>query len=145
MQAPALTQNTLRNEDTFEWQNVCTLSDLIPNSGVCALVEGLQIAIFWVASKEQQACSLYGISNFDPIGKANVICRGIIGSIGDEPVVASPLYKQHFSLITGQCIEAPEHSLRIFAVRLVNTNVQISMLPMPMSVTSVSANEQTTS
>ena len=83
-------------------RDICGLDDLIENSGVCALVEGEQIALFYVPATEQQ---VFALGNWDPIGKANVLSRGIVGDIGDELVVASPLFKQHFSLLTGQCIE----------------------------------------
>jgi nitrite reductase (NADH) small subunit len=33
-------------------------------------------------------------------------------------VVASPVYKQHFSLATGQCIEDPGVRVPVFPVRL---------------------------
>ena len=31
-----------------QWQDVCSVDDLQPNSGVCALVEGQQVAIFYL-------------------------------------------------------------------------------------------------
>ena len=83
------------------WIDVCAVDELQPNSGVCALVEKQQVAIFYMP-KEQ---AVYAIHNYDPIGKANVLSRGLIGDINGEPVVASPLYKQHFSLVTGACLD----------------------------------------
>lgn len=81
---------------------ICSRDDLIENSGVCALVNNQQIALFLLPDTEQK---IFAIENWDPIGKANVMSRGMVGSIGEELVVASPLYKQHYSLITGVCIE----------------------------------------
>ena len=75
------------------WVNVCHLRDLEPDSGVCALVDGKQVAIFYLPREN----SVYAIQNYDPISKANVLSRGIVGDINGELVVASPLYKQHFS------------------------------------------------
>jgi len=109
------------------WHTVCDVSDLIDNSGICALVKGEQIAIFYVSSKMLAEPALYALSNYDPIGKANVMSRGILGTIEDDVVIASPLYKQHFSLQTGECIELPEHQLKTYPVRLQNDDVQIAL------------------
>ena len=108
-----------------QWQPVCSQADLVKNSGVCVLVNEdanteQQVAIFSIDDSQ-----VYAVGNWDPIGKANVLYRGIIGSLGGEPVVASPLYKQHFSLISGACKEDPEVSIPAFEVRLVNGNVEI--------------------
>jgi len=51
--------------------------------------------------------AVFAIGNYDPASDANVLSRGIVGDIGGEIVVASPIYKQHFSLITGRCLEEP--------------------------------------
>ncbi|MGF1755545.1 nitrite reductase small subunit NirD [Vibrio makurazakiensis] len=107
------------------WTTVCTTDDLTPNTGLCALVEDTQVAIFYCHRQDK----LYGLSNFDPIGKANVMSRGIIGSLSGEPYVASPLYKQHFHLETGVCLEDPEHQLTTYNVRQVEGNIQVSNVP----------------
>ncbi|OCH77799.1 nitrite reductase small subunit NirD [Vibrio breoganii] len=106
-----------------QWQTICDVTDIAPNVGVCALINGRQVAIF----NYQRAGALYAISNYDPIGKAQVLSRGIVGCMDGEPCVASPLYKQHFSLKTGQCIEDPEISVKAYPVRLLNGSVQIQV------------------
>jgi nitrite reductase (NADH) small subunit len=103
------------------WLTICSIEDLAPNVGVCALVADQQVAIFRCTRTD----SLYAISNYDPIGKANILSRGIIGSIDGKLCVASPLYKQHFDLKTGECLEAPEHKIATFAVRLQDGAVQV--------------------
>lgn len=103
------------------WVTVCNDSDLIAGTGVCALLGGEQVAIF----KTRKEKSVYAISNYDPIGKANVLSRGIIGSIGEEIVVASPLYKQHFSLRTGNCLEDAEHTVKTYPVRAFEGKIQL--------------------
>lgn len=105
------------------WITACTANDLQPDSGVCALVEGRQIAIFYMP-KDNVA---YAIQNYDPIGKANVLSRGMIGDIKGEPVVASPLYKQHFSLLTGDCLEDNTVNVSVYAIRILNGNVEIQI------------------
>jgi len=105
-----------------QWQDICGVSALVENSGVCALLNtGEQVAIFYLPG---QTPVLYALGNYDPIGKANVLYRGIIGSVQGEPVVASPLYKQHFSLLTGKCLEE-DLSVPVFAIRITQDRVQI--------------------
>jgi NAD(P)H-dependent nitrite reductase small subunit len=94
-------------------QAVCRLDDIVPYTGVCALVEGRQIALFRLGDD-----TLYAIDNYDPFSKANVLSRGIVGDHKGEVVVASPVYKQHFSLASGQCLEEPAVSVAVFSVGL---------------------------
>lgn len=96
-------------------QVVCSKNDLVENSGVCALVNGEQIAIFYLPKTEQK---VFAISNWDPIGKANVLSRGIVGDLSGKFVVASPLYKQHFDLTSGDCLEDESVSVKIYPISL---------------------------
>lgn len=103
------------------WIDVCAIDDLQPESGICALVQGKQVAIFYLA--RQQA--VYALSNFDPFCRANVLSRGMLGDMGGEPMVASPMYKQHFHLRTGVCFEDAECSVFAYQVRIENNRVSI--------------------
>ena len=100
------------------WVSVCNEDDLVVGSGVCALLDDgsgtEQIALF----RETRDGPVFAISNYDPIGDANVLSRGIIGSVGTRLVVASPLYKQHFCLESGQCLEDPAVSVKAWPVRV---------------------------
>ena len=58
------------------------------------------------------------IDNYDPIGGANVLSRGMVGDINGELVVASPLYKQHFSLLSGRCLEDDSVQVSVYQARL---------------------------
>lgn len=98
---------------TDNWTRVCAATDLAPNTGVCALVNGEQIAIFYSHRLDE----VFAISNYDPIGKANVLSRGLICSLGEQICVASPLYKQHFDLRTGACLEEPGNSVKAYKVK----------------------------
>lgn len=102
------------------WTAVCALNDIVPNSGVCALINGLQVAVFRVSDDR-----VFALSNYDPFSNANVLSRGIVGDIKGELVVASPVYKQHFSLATGQCIEDEAVKVASFAVRINNNIVEV--------------------
>lgn len=95
------------------WQAICALDDIWPDTGVCALVRGRQIAVFRLADG-----SLHAIDNHDPNSGANVLSRGIVGDLGGEPVVASPIYKHHYRLRSGACVENPATPLRTYPVEL---------------------------
>ena len=102
-----------------QWLNVCDSADLLPNLGVRALVRGEQVAIYRVLGK------LYGISAVDPFSQAAVLSRGIVGDLKGQLVVASPIYKQHFNLLTGACLEDENVRVRTFAVRELDGKVQV--------------------
>lgn len=103
---------------------ICEQQDLIVNSGICANVGGQQIALFYLPKETPQ---VYAIGNWDPIGKANVLSRGIVGDINQRLVVASPLYKQHFDLVTGECLEDSACTVPVYAVELVDNKVILSL------------------
>ena len=105
-----------------EWKALCKKSDLIPNSGVAALHEEQQIALFYVPGYETE---VFAISNSDPFSGSNVLARGLIGDLKGELMVASPLYKQHFSLKSGTCMEDAEVSVPVWPVRLNGEQVEI--------------------
>lgn len=105
-----------------KWIDVCSVNDLQVNSGICALVEGEQAAIFYMDDN-----SIYAINNYDPFGKVHVLSRGMIGDIKGEPMVSSPLYKQHFSLKTGVCFEDESVNVASYAVRIEGDRVEVNL------------------
>ena len=109
--------------ETSSWTAVCAATDILPDTGVCALVEGVHVAVFHVGPAQQ----FFAIDNVDPKSQASVLSRGLVGSLGERIVVASPLYKNHFDLRNGECIEFPEHSVRAHAVRVEHGNVQVAL------------------
>jgi nitrite reductase (NADH) small subunit len=106
-----------------QWIAVCRLDDIVPNTGVCALVNGEQVAVFHV---EDGAARVFAIGNYDPNSQAAVLSRGLVGSLGERVVVASPIYKHHFDLATGECLEAPQQSVSAYAARVVNGEVYVA-------------------
>ncbi|MES2149531.1 MAG: nitrite reductase small subunit NirD [Pseudomonadota bacterium] len=97
------------------WTAVCDLDQIVPNTGVCALLGGEQVAVFHVTDGEER---VFAIGNFDPNSGAAVLSRGLVGNLGERIVVASPIYKQHFDLATGECLESPEHSVACYPARI---------------------------
>ncbi|AZL72807.1 nitrite reductase small subunit NirD [Pseudomonas oryziphila] len=106
------------------WQAVCQAADLVADSGVVVWHGGEQVALFYLPGHEQV---LYAIDNRDPRSGANIIGRGLVGSLQGELVVAAPLYKQHFSLQDGRCLEDPAQRLRVWPVRVVAGLVEIGL------------------
>lgn len=103
--------------------SVCAAERLIPGVGVAALVAGQQVAIFRLRDG-----SLHAVGNHDPFSGANVISRGLVGSLNGRRVVASPVYKQHFDLETGVCLEDGTIQLPVFAVREQDGQVLVAKL-----------------
>lgn len=106
----------------LDWQKVCDISDLVAGSGVCALLGNEHVALFYLPEEQPQ---VFALNDFDPIGKASVLSRGIVGDVDGEIVVASPLYKQHFSLSTGKCLEDEEVAVAIYEAKLEGKGVLI--------------------
>jgi NAD(P)H-dependent nitrite reductase small subunit len=102
----------------------CRLQDIVPNCGVCTLVEGEQVAIFRIGSGLSDD-RVFALGNRDPFSGANVLSRGIVGDLKGELVVASPVYKQHFSLLSGRCIEDPSVSVPVYGARVEGADIQI--------------------
>ncbi|WP_213939377.1 nitrite reductase small subunit NirD [Pseudomonas sp. dw_612] len=121
--SPSNTQHSAVLENTEAWQTVCAQQDLVDNSGVVVWLDGAQVALFYLPGAEGQ--TLFAIDNHDPQSGANVIGRGLVGSIKGDLVVASPIYKQHFRLEDGSCLEYPQQRLRVWPVRLSGGVVEI--------------------
>ena len=79
-------------ETTIQWTDICALEDIYPNTGVCALVNEEQIAIYRVVIDGED--KVYALNNYDPFSKANVLSRGILGDRKGVVKVASPIYKK---------------------------------------------------
>ncbi|TWS22738.1 nitrite reductase small subunit NirD [Tsukamurella sputi] len=99
---------------TRDWTAACPAARLEPLRGVAVLLpDGAQVALFRLADD-----SIRAIGNIDPIGRAAVMSRGIVGDRGGFPVVQSPLKKQAFSLLDGRCLDAPGVSIPVYDTRI---------------------------
>ncbi|MEV3960423.1 nitrite reductase small subunit NirD [Nocardia sp. NPDC050193] len=114
---------------TTGWTRACPLEYLIPGRGVAVLLPGGgQAALFLLPEG-----TLYAVGNIDPFGRAAVMSRGIVGDRGGEPVVASPLLKQAFSLLDGRCLDNATTRLPVYSVRVDDGQVSISDRPVTMA------------
>lgn len=105
----------------LNWETVCDASDLLPEIGARALLGNDQVAMFRIKDK------LFAVNAIDPFTNAAVLARGIVGSLKDQIVVASPLLKQHFNLETGSCLEDETVSIKTYAIRENDGKIQLAL------------------
>jgi len=128
-----------------QWLDVCSVDDLVAHSGVCALVEETQVALFYMpednaifagtipdtsrsaVTRKSDPGQIFAINNFDPFSLINILSRGLIGDIQGEPMVSSPIYKQHFSLKTGICFEDETVKVDSYGVRIEGNRVEVNL------------------
>lgn len=98
------------------WVAVCTRRQLIPERGVAVLVRDRQVALFRIVNGVDDF--VYAVGHRDPFSDANVMARGIVGSVGagteQRDTVASPMYKHVFDLRTGECLTDASGRLEVF-------------------------------
>ena len=104
-----------RASTTDDWQAVCRFAQLEVERGATALVHGQAVAIFRTHDD-----TVYALGNHDPFAKASVLARGIVGTRGDVPFVASPMHKHAFDLRTGRCLDDVHASVPAYDVRVVD-------------------------
>ena len=102
---------------------VCALDDILDGAGVAALVDGEQVALVRVGEE------IFALENRDPFSGANVMARGLAGDLQGQLVVSSPVYKQHFSLRTGRCLEDEAVGLRTWPCGVLDGRVWVESLP----------------
>ena len=110
------------------WRAICKRSDLVANSGVVAWLDGVQVALFYLPDTPEGE-KIFALENRDPKSGANVIGRGIVGHLKGGLVVASPLYKPHFRMADGSCLEYPDQRLQVWPARLGDAAVEILATP----------------
>ncbi|GGH58164.1 nitrite reductase small subunit NirD [Rothia aerolata] len=95
------------------WHEVCALEDLEVNWGEVANIEGHQFAIFRLPDNR-----VFASDHKDPNSGALVIARGITGNKKGVPSIASPLYKEEYSLETGEQLNGSDFSLPVYATKV---------------------------
>jgi nitrite reductase (NADH) small subunit len=100
---------------------VCEVKDLIKDAGIAAKVGDVQIALFYIDNQ------VYAVGNHDPASGANVIFRGICGDLNGELMVASPLYKDHYSLITGKHLDGKDLSIPVYPAKIEGNDVLVDV------------------
>ncbi len=114
------------------FRRACRIEDILPGTGVCALLAGRQVALFRVPARggggsKDEAEQIFALSNHDPASRANVLSRGLVGDLNGELVVASPVYKHHYGLRTGHCLEDEALSVATWPVRLADGQVWVQV------------------
>ena len=102
------------------WTPICEVDKLPADRGVTALVRGHAIAVFLTPDG-----SVYAIGNHDPFSRVATLGRGIVGTRGDIPFVASTAARLAFDLRTGRCLDDPSVSVPAYAVRVVDGVVHV--------------------
>lgn len=106
------------------WTTVCDLLAVPRDGAVAVLVDGAQVAVVRLADD-----SLFAISHRDPVSGANVMARGIVGSVTvdgvEAPTISSPMFKQVYDLRSGRCLTDRRAVLATWDVRLHGGDVQV--------------------
>ncbi len=102
------------------WVDVCALDEIVPDTGVCALVGGRQVAVIRFGGDR-----LFALDNFDPFSQAFVLSRGIVGDAGGVPKIASPVFKHGFDLRNGRCLDDASVTIPVYDVRVQKGRVQV--------------------
>jgi nitrite reductase (NADH) small subunit len=109
-------------EITTTWVRACAMTDLEPGWGEVALLDARRVALVRVAGEE-----VYAVDHHDPHTGAPVMARGIVGSRGDRPTIASPLHKEVYDLGTGECFTDPTLMLRTYRTRVVGGMIEVEL------------------
>jgi nitrite reductase (NADH) small subunit len=104
------------------WERACVVTDLEPSWGEASLVRMKQIALFLLSPTE-----IYAVDHRDPHTAAHVMARGIVGSKGDRPTIASPLHKEVYDLGTGECFTDPTLVLGTYETRVVGGYIEVAV------------------
>lgn len=107
---------------TTTWERTCRLDDLEPGWGEAALFGDRQVAIVRLSGDE-----VYAVDHHDPHTGAPVMARGIVGSRGDRPTIASPLHKEVYDLGTGECFSDGSLALPTYRTRVVGGMIEVEL------------------
>jgi nitrite reductase (NADH) small subunit len=104
------------------WERTCEVGELEPGWSEVALIGTSQIALVRLSDVE-----VYAVDHHDPHTGAPVMARGIVGSRGDRPTIASPLHKEVYDLGTGECFTDGSLQLRTYRTRIVGGMIEVEL------------------
>jgi len=102
------------------WHSVCELADLEEGLGRSVVLQGDVVALFRCAGH------IYALDGMDPVAGVAVMALGLVGDCQGEPMVASPIYKQRYSLRDGHCFDNPALHLRTWQVSLDGERISLA-------------------
>ncbi|OAH41087.1 nitrite reductase small subunit [Dietzia cinnamea] len=93
---------------------VCAIDRLIAGRGVAALLpDGRQVAVYTLDDGE-----VHAVCNIDPVARAAVMSRGLVGDRAGVPAVISPIGKQAYALEDGRGLDDPSRGISVFPARV---------------------------
>jgi nitrite reductase (NADH) small subunit len=101
-----------RSADQEIWSPVCPAEDLAVGRGIAALVAGHAVAV--VRAEDGQ---VHAVGNHDPLDKAAILSRGIVGQRDGVAFVASPRTKRAYDLATGVCLADDQIHVPVYGVK----------------------------
>jgi len=96
------------------WFKAAHIQAFPENGGACVKYKDMQIAVFNFSRRSEW----YACQNLCPHKMQMILSRGMIGSHSEDPKVACPFHKKTFSLKSGECLNAEEHSIATFPVKV---------------------------
>lgn len=97
------------------WQRICRVEELQVDRGATALAHGSALAVFRTVDDQ-----VYAVGNHEPVARASVLARGIVGSRDGVPTVFGPTHRHAFDLRTGRCLDDPHLSVPSYPVQVVD-------------------------
>lgn len=112
--------NATHNLAEARWHKVCLREDLVAQSGVVVLIQPASgvpqsVALFWLPGQQP---ALYALAHRDPLSGVEVLAHGLLCESSGVWSVASPLYKHHYRLEDGGCLEQQDVRLQTWPVKL---------------------------
>jgi len=111
------------------WTPVCEADTVRPDRGIAVLVGNEPVAVFRLSAFDGGAEEWRAVSHLDPVAGVPVMARGLVGTIGEPPLViptvASPLHKERYNLRSGHSLDDSSASLQTFPVRVHEGRVEV--------------------